>query len=48
LGAHVLGSKSEEIINLFAMAMNQNLKATALKKMVYAYPSHASDIPYMI
>ena len=48
LGAHVLGSKSEEIINLFAMAMNQNLKATALKKMVYAYPSHASDIPYMV
>jgi glutathione reductase (NADPH) len=48
LGAHVLGSISEEIINLFAMAMNQNLKATALKKMVYAYPSHASDIPYMI
>ncbi|MEL7832858.1 NAD(P)/FAD-dependent oxidoreductase [Fodinibius sp. Rm-B-1B1-1] len=48
LGAHILGSKAEEIINLFAMAMNQNLKATALKKMVYAYPSHASDIPYMV
>lgn len=48
LGAHVLGSKSEEIINLFAMAMNQNMNATALKKMVYAYPSHASDIPYMV
>lgn len=48
LGAHVLGSKSEEIINLFAIAMNQNLKATVLKKMIYAYPSHTSDIPYMI
>jgi len=48
LGAHVLGSNSEEIINLFAMAMNQNLKTTALKKMVYAYPSHSSDIPYMV
>lgn len=48
LGAHTLGSKSEEIINLFAMAMNQNLKATQMKKMVYAYPSHASDIPYMV
>ncbi|MCW9706253.1 dihydrolipoyl dehydrogenase family protein [Fodinibius salsisoli] len=48
LGAHVLGSKSEEIINLFAMAINQNLRATALKKMVYGYPSHASDIPYMV
>jgi len=48
LGAHILGSKAEEIINLFAMAMNQNLEATALKKMIYAYPSHASDIPYMV
>lgn len=48
LGAHVLGSKSEDIINLFAMAMNQNLQATELKKMVYAYPSHTSDISYML
>jgi glutathione reductase (NADPH) len=48
LGAHILGSKAEEIINLFAMAMNQNMKATDLKKMIYAYPSHASDIPYMV
>lgn len=48
LGAHVLGDKSEEIINLFTIAMNHNIKAVDLKKMIYAYPSHASDIPYMI
>lgn len=48
LGAHILGSKAEEIINLFAMAMNHNLSTTELKKMIYAYPSHASDIPYML
>jgi len=48
LGAHILGSKAEEIINLFALAINQNLRAAELKKMVYAYPSHASDIPYMV
>lgn len=48
LGAHILGSNAEEIINLFAMAMNQQLKAKELKKMIYAYPSHASDISYMV
>ncbi|MBO6623145.1 dihydrolipoyl dehydrogenase family protein [Gracilimonas sediminicola] len=48
LGAHVLGDKSEEIINLFAMAINHNIRAVELKKVIYAYPSHASDIPYML
>ena len=48
IGAHILGNNAEEIINLYAMAINQNLKATELKKMIYAYPSHASDIPYMV
>ena len=48
LGAHILGEKSEEIINLFAMSINQSIRAVELKKMIYAYPSHASDIPYMI
>jgi glutathione reductase (NADPH) len=48
LGAHILGSKAEEIINLFAMAMNHNLSTIELKKMIFAYPSHASDIPYML
>lgn len=48
LGAHIFGSKAEEIINLFAMAINQKLTTAELKKMIYAYPSHASDIPYMV
>jgi glutathione reductase (NADPH) len=48
LGAHIVGDKSEEIINLFAMAINHSVKAVELKKMIYAYPSHASDIPYML
>lgn len=48
LGAHILGSKAEELINLFALAINQNLNPTELKKMIYAYPSHGSDISYMI
>ncbi|MEX0769910.1 MAG: FAD-dependent oxidoreductase, partial [Balneolaceae bacterium] len=48
LGAHILGTKSEEVINLFAMAINQKMKAVELKQVIYAYPSHASDIPYMV
>ncbi|HKJ46371.1 MAG TPA: FAD-dependent oxidoreductase, partial [Balneolales bacterium] len=48
LGAHLLGTKSEEIINLFAMAINHGLTTTDFKKMIYAYPSHSSDIPYMV
>ncbi|HKJ45282.1 MAG TPA: NAD(P)/FAD-dependent oxidoreductase [Balneolales bacterium] len=48
LGAHLLGTKSEEIINLFAMAINHGLTSTDFKKMIYAYPSHSSDIPYMV
>ncbi|MDZ7694970.1 MAG: hypothetical protein U5K69_28285 [Balneolaceae bacterium] len=32
LGAHVLGSKSEELINLFAMAMNQKHESRGIKE----------------
>lgn len=48
LGAHILGSNAEEIINLFALAINNGLTASDLKKMIYAYPTHGSDIPYMV
>jgi len=48
LGAHLLGTKSEEIINLFAMAINQRLTASDLQEMIYSYPTHSSDIKYMV
>ncbi|HKI44233.1 MAG TPA: NAD(P)/FAD-dependent oxidoreductase [Balneolales bacterium] len=48
IGAHLLGTKAGEIINLFAMAINQGLTSADLKKMIYAYPTHGSDIPYMV
>jgi len=48
LGAHLLGTKSEEIINLYAMAINQGLTASDLKEMIYSYPTHSSDIKYMV
>lgn len=48
LGAHLLGAHSEEVINLFALAIRAGLRASDLKRMVYAYPTAASEIGYMI
>lgn len=48
LGAHLLGSHAEETINLFALAIRHNLTVTDIKKMLWAYPTHASDIRYMV
>jgi glutathione reductase (NADPH) len=48
LGAHLLGLHSEEIINIFGLAVRAGLTARDLKDMVYAYPTSASDIGYMV
>jgi glutathione reductase (NADPH) len=48
LGAHLLGPDAGEAINLFAMAMHTGLKARDIKTMIFAYPTVASDMPYMI
>jgi len=47
LGAHLLGSEAEEVINLFGVAMRSGMRATDLKDMLYAYPTRGSDVPYM-
>ncbi len=48
LGAHLLGLHAEEVINLFAMAIQFGLRADDLKKIRYTYPSHSDDISYMV
>lgn len=48
LGAHLLGPQAEEVINIFAVAMRGGMTAGDLKAMLFAYPTHASDIPYML
>lgn len=48
VGAHLLGPQAEEVINLFALAIRQGLPATALTHTIYAYPSSASDVAYML
>ncbi len=48
LGAHLFGAHADEVINIFALAIRNGLKAKDLKAMVYAYPTSASDISYMV
>lgn len=48
LGAHLLGPYAAELINVFALAMRAHVSVDALKQMLFAYPTAASDIPYML
>ncbi len=48
LGAHLLGPQAEETINLFTMAMKGGMQAAEVEDMIFAYPTHASDIVYMV
>lgn len=48
LGAHLLGPHAEEVINLFAFAMATNARASDLRETIFAYPTVASDIRYML
>jgi glutathione reductase (NADPH) len=48
LGAHLLGEQAEETINLFALAMRAGVTASKLKQSVFSYPTHASDVQYML
>jgi glutathione reductase (NADPH) len=48
VGAHLLGEGSDEVINIFAVAMAHKLTATDLSKTIYAYPTRASDVSYML
>ncbi|MFQ5998985.1 MAG: dihydrolipoyl dehydrogenase family protein, partial [Candidatus Bathyarchaeia archaeon] len=50
LGAHLLGAHGEEVVNLFAFAIQFGLKADNLnwQNMIYSYPSYSRDMIYMI
>lgn len=48
LGAHLLGYHAEEVINIFGLAIRNNLTSTNLKHNLYAYPTSGSDIIYMV
>jgi glutathione reductase (NADPH) len=48
LGAHIVGPHADEVINLFALAIRHNLTARDLRTTMFAYPTGASDIGYMV
>jgi glutathione reductase (NADPH) len=48
LGAHLVGPHAEDVINVFAMAIRHGITAAALKQTMFAYPTGASDIGYML
>ena len=48
LGAHLVGPHADEIINLFGLAIRRDLTVSDLKTTMFAYPTGASDIGYML
>jgi glutathione reductase (NADPH) len=47
LGAHLLGHESEELINVFAVAIAAGFGAQDLERILFSYPTRTSDIQYM-
>ena len=48
IGAHIMGENSEEVINIFSLAIRFNIGAKALLSVPFTYPSDTNDIKYMI
>ena len=48
VGAHLLGSASDELINLFTLAMKHRISAKDLGDTLFAYPTHGSDLSSML
>jgi glutathione reductase (NADPH) len=47
LGAHLLGTHAEEIINIFALAIRLGLNTTDIQDAIFSYPTKSSDISYI-
>ena len=48
LGAHILGSHAEEVINILAIAILLGIKAGDIKHVIFSYPTNTSDVRYML
>ncbi len=48
LGAHLLGPRADETINLFALAIHLGVSADRFKEILWAYPTLGSDTAYMV
>lgn len=47
-GAHLVGHGADETINLLALAIRSGIGAGELKRMLWAYPTKGSDVPFML
>ncbi len=47
VGAHLVGPEAGEVINLFAMALYNQMTVSEIKDMIFTYPSWSGDIQYM-
>jgi glutathione reductase (NADPH) len=48
LGAHLLGPRADETINLFATAIRLGIPATELREVIFSYPTFGSDVRFMV
>ena len=48
LGAHLIGTHGDEVINLFGLAIRKGLTAEDLKTTIFGYPTTTTDIGYML
>ena len=48
LGAHLVGLHADEVINVLGLAIRHGLTAEDIKQTMFAYPTAASDIGYML
>lgn len=48
LGAHVLGPHTEELVNIFSLAIRAKIPAATLENVLFAYPTGSSDIETML
>ncbi len=48
LGAHFLGPHTEELVNIFSLALRAKVPASALEQVLFGYPTASSDIAAML
>ncbi|AQS94830.1 pyridine nucleotide-disulfide oxidoreductase [Polaribacter sp. BM10] len=48
VGAHLLSAEANECINIFSMAIHQKMTTKEFKKLIFTYPSFASDLKSML
>lgn len=48
LGAHLVGPQVDEVINILAFAIRHGHKAEDIRTTMFAYPTGASDLGYML